>query len=396
MRVVGNSGRLQGVAATSLIRTYLSAHEGCLRPLWLLSSRSHRQILGGYRGRLPSGNLPCVFDIVHRLRHRILNAVHHVSERIQQMLKPDTVSLLAGAAKDAVRSRAHLVAENALLRHQLIILHRQVKRPELSNRDRLRLLLLARATPFRKQALLIVQPDTLLRWHRQLFRLVWRRKSRPETPQARITPETIALIKQMRSDNVTWGAERIRGELLKLGIKVSKRTVQCYLTPGTAPSTSPANQNWGTFLRNHADQIWSCDFTQTYNLIFAPLFVFVIIELSSRRIVHTAVTAHPTDAWVAQQLREATPWAEHPRFLIRDNDKEYGPHFAAVAAGSGREVIRTTHPGAQREFARRKVSCQPPSRVPRPHAHPQRASLVQGGQGVRRFLQSRPPSSGPP
>ena len=194
-------------------------------------------------------------NILHRLRSRILNAVRHGGERVKQMLKPDTVSLLAGAARDAVRSRAQLVAENALLRHQLIILQRQVKRPQLSNRDRLRLLLLARATPFWRQALLIVQPDTLLRWHRQLFRLVWRRKSKPKTPQTRITHETIALIKQMRTENVTWGAERIRGELLKLGIKLSKRTVQRYLPPETAPLTSPSNQNWGTFLRNHADQL---------------------------------------------------------------------------------------------------------------------------------------------
>ncbi len=282
-----------------------------------------------------------MFGFIHRLRSRILNAVRPVGERIQQMLKPDTVSLLAGAARDAVRSRAQLIAENALLRHQLIIVKRQVKHPQLSNRDRLRLLLLARATPFWKQALLIVQPDTLLRWHRQLFRLVWRRKSKPKTPPSRITPDIIALIRQMRTENITWGAERIRGELLKLGIRVSKRTIQRYLSPETAPATSPSNQNWGTFLRNHADQIWACDFTQTYNLFFAPLFVFVIIELSSRRIVHTAVTAHPTDAWVAQQLREATPWGEHPRFLIRDNDSKYGSHFTAVAAGSGIEILRT-------------------------------------------------------
>ncbi len=281
-----------------------------------------------------------MFNIVNRLRHRILNAVHHVGERIQQMLKPSTISLVAGAAKDAIRSRAHLVAGNAILRQQLIILQRHAKRPQLSNPYRIRLLLLARATPFWKQALHIVQPDTLLRWHRQLFRLVWRRKSKPKTPQSRITPETIALIRQMRMENVTWGAERIRGELRKLGINVSKRTVQRYLPPETAPSTSPSNQNRGTLLRNHAHQIWSCDFTQTYSLFFAPLFVFVII-VSSRRIVHTAVTAHPTDAWVAQQLREATPWGEHPRFLIRDNNNKYRPHFAAVAADSGVEIIRT-------------------------------------------------------
>ncbi len=146
---------------------------------------------------------------------------------------------------------------------------------------------------------------------------------------------------RLATENITWGAERIRGELLKLGIKVSKRTIQRYLPPETEPATSPSSQNWGTFLRNHADQIWSCDFTQVHTIFFAPLFVFVIIELSSRRIVHTAVTAHPTDAWVAQQLREATPWGEHPRFLIRDNDSKYGPHFTAVAVGSGIEVIRT-------------------------------------------------------
>ncbi len=274
-----------------------------------------------------------MFGFIHRLRSRILNAVRHVGERIQQMLKLDTVSLLAGATRDAVRSKAQLVAENSLLRQQLIVLQRHAKHPRLSNRDRLRLLLLARATPFWRQA--------LLRWHRQLFRLVWRRKSKPKIPQSRITPETIALIKQMRTEIITSGAERIRDELLKLGIKVSKRTIQHYLPSETAPSTSPSNQNWGTFLRNHADQIWACDFTQVYNLFFAPLFVFVIIELSSRRIVHTAVTAHPTDAWVAQQLREATPWGEHPRFLIRDNDSKYGPHFTAVAADSGIEVIRT-------------------------------------------------------
>ncbi len=282
-----------------------------------------------------------MLNILSRLRSKILNIAHQIGDRIQHSLKPDTVSLLAGAAEDAMRSKARLMAENALLRHQLIILQRQVEHPQLSNRDRLRLLLLARATPFWKQALLIVQPDTLLRWHRQLFRLLWRRKSKSKTPHTRITPETIALIKQMRTENITWGAERIRGELLKLGIKVSKRTVQRYLPPDTSPATSPSNQNWSTFLRNHAGQIWSCDFTQTHNLFFVPLFVFVIIELSSRRIVHTAVTAHPTDAWVAQQLREATPWGEHPRFLIRDNDSKYGTHFEAVAAGSGIEVIRT-------------------------------------------------------
>ncbi len=139
-----------------------------------------------------------MFNIVNRLRSKNLSVVRHVGERIQEMVKPNTVSLVAGAARDAIRSKTQLIAENALLRHQLIILQRQMKHPQLNNRNRLRLLLLARATPFWRQALLIVQPDTLLRWHCQLFRLVWRRKSKPKTPQTRITPDIIALIRQMR------------------------------------------------------------------------------------------------------------------------------------------------------------------------------------------------------
>ena len=199
-----------------------------------------------------------MFNIVSRLRSKIVSIAHQIGNRIQHSLRPRAGSLLVGMVQDAVRSKAQLIAANALLRHQLIILHRQVKRPELSDRDRLRLLLLARATPFWRQALLIVQPDTLLRWHRQLFRLVWRRKSKPKTPQTRITPKTIALIRQMRMENVTWGAERIRGELLKLGIKVSKRTIQRYLPPETAPSTSPSNQNWVLPLDVVGNSSWLC------------------------------------------------------------------------------------------------------------------------------------------
>ena len=158
-----------------------------------------------------------MFNNVHRLRPQIFKTnAQQIGDRIQRSLKPSTDLLVAGAVQDAIRSKAHGVAENALLRHQLIILQRHGKRPQISNRDRLRLLLLARATPFWKQALPIVQPDTLFRWHRQLFRLGWRRKSKPKTPQSRITPENIALIKK-----VTWGAERIRGELRKLDINGS-------------------------------------------------------------------------------------------------------------------------------------------------------------------------------
>jgi putative transposase len=153
-----------------------------------------------------------------------------------------------------------------------------------------------------------------------------------------LTDDLAALIKQMAEENRSWGAERIRGELLKLGVLVSKSTIQKYIYEVRKPG-SP-KQTWATFLRNHAREIWACDF-QTYDLFFQTLFVFVIIELGSRRLVRFGVTRNPTDAWLAQQLREATPFGQGPRFLIRDNDSKYGASFARVAAGTGIEVLRT-------------------------------------------------------
>jgi len=129
----------------------------------------------------------------------------------------------------------------------------------------------------------------------------------------------------------------IRGELLKLGIAVSKRTIQKYLK--RMPRLRPSGQTWTTFVRNHAEDIWGCDFVQTYDAFFRSVFVFVIIEVGSRRVIHFNVTRSPSDAWVAQQLREATPFGQQPRYLIRDNDRKYGEHFANVAAEI--EVLRT-------------------------------------------------------
>jgi transposase InsO family protein len=190
-----------------------------------------------------------------------------------------------------------------------------------------------------KDAVLIVKPETVLRWHRQGFQLFWKRKSRPTSCQPKIPLETIILIRELAANNRLWGAERIQGELLKLNIKVAKRTVQRYMRQ--VRPQAPQGQPWATFLQNHAHAIWACDFLHLHDLCFRPLFAFVITELGSRRIVHHGVTRSPTDAWVAQHLREATPFGATPQYLIRDNDAKYGPHFAAVAAGSGIEVLRT-------------------------------------------------------
>ncbi len=143
----------------------------------------------------------------------------------------------------------------------------------------------------------------------------------------------------MARDNRLWGAERIRGELLKLGIAVSKRTVQRYMRRACPPRRG--GQTWATFLRNHAADVWACDFLQVTDLWFRSLFAFVIVEHASRRVVHVGVTRHPTDAWVAQQLREATPFGTAPRFLIHDNDAKFGPQFAHVAATTGIEALHT-------------------------------------------------------
>jgi transposase InsO family protein len=143
----------------------------------------------------------------------------------------------------------------------------------------------------------------------------------------------------MARNNRLWGAERIRGELLKLAISLSKRTIQKYLR--RLRDTHPRGQSWATFLANHGDVIWSCDFLQTYDLLFRPLFLFFIVHLGSRRIVHIAATRNPSHDWATQQLRNATMDGTAPRFLIRDRDDKYGPTFDRVVESLGVRVIKT-------------------------------------------------------
>jgi putative transposase len=140
-------------------------------------------------------------------------------------------------------------------------------------------------------------------------------------------------------DNRLWGAERIHGELLKLGIKLSKRTIQKYMRQ--ARPTRSSGQAWSTFLHNHAHQMWAGDFLLIVDLFFRQFYAFFIVELGSRRVVHVGVTDSPTDAWVAQQLREATPFGEGPKYLIRDNDRKYGSQFAKIAAGANIKIFKT-------------------------------------------------------
>jgi putative transposase len=254
-------------------------------------------------------------------------------------LRPAAAAHLRGTAADLLRSKPDLLIENALLRHQLVVLRRSATRPVLTPADRTLLVLLAGRLRAWRQALLIIKPDTLLGWHRAGYRSFWKWRSRPRPGRPPLAESTIALIREMAAANPLWGAERIRGELLKLGLPVAKRTIQKYLRGAHRPR--PRGQTWSTFLRNQAKGIWACDFLHCTDLCFRSVFAFFIVEHATRRVVHLGVTRHPTDAWVAQQLREATPYGQRPKFLIRDNDAKFGPAFALLARASGIRILRT-------------------------------------------------------
>ncbi len=279
-----------------------------------------------------------ILTFITRLTRFCLQSLDH---RFVDLTKPSNTSLIMGTVTDLARSKSELVAENALLRQQLIILRRQVKRPACTKTDRMILVLLARVSLAWKQALFIVQPETLLRWHRQGFKLYWKDKARAASSKPKIPAETVALIKNMAVQNRLWGAERIRGELLKLGIHVSKRTIQKYMRHACSPRRR--GQTWATFLQNHAKDMWACDFLQVTDLFFRSLFAFFIIDLHSRKVIHVGVTRCPTDAWTAQQLREATAYGAGPKYLIRDNDRKFGLGFARVAKTSHIEILRTPY-----------------------------------------------------
>ena len=271
----------------------------------------------------------------------VRSAIALIESWLFYYLRPARTSPTLGTLGDLTRSRAELIAENALLRHQLVILRRQVKRPQLTKGDRVGLLFWASRLRHWKQALLIVQPETLLRWHREGFRLFWKLKSKAGRARPGLSQTTIDLIQRMASENPLWGAERIRGELLKVGVKVAKRSIQKYLR--AMPARPTPSQNWASFLKTHAADIFVCDFLQVVDVAFQQLYLFFIIELGTRRVVHVGVTREPTQAWVAQQWREATPYGQVPRFVIRDNDNKYGHEFDQTVEAHATKVIHTPY-----------------------------------------------------
>ena len=219
------------------------------------------------------------------------------------------------------KSKSRLEAENAALRHQLIVLRRKMRgRVQLTNSDRLFFVQLYRWFPSVLKAITIIQPKTLVRWHRAGFRCYWRWKSRSLGGRPRIGTDLRALIRQMSMENPLWGAPRIHGELLKLGFEVAQSSVAKYMDK----RRGPPSQGWHTFLRNHAPDIAAMDLFVVPTIGFDLFYALVIIRLDRRDLVWINVTTNPTAEWIARQITEAFPWEEAPQYLIRDRDHVYG------------------------------------------------------------------------
>ena len=232
-------------------------------------------------------------------------------------------------------SRATLAVENLALRQQLAVFQRSVRRPKLPKPDRVPWVWLSRLWQGWRSALLIVQPQRVIRWHRQGFRLCWGWKSRQKGGRPKIDPELRELIRRMSQENITWGAPRILSELRLLGYAVSESTVARYMIR----KPKPPSQTWRSFLKNHVGQIAATDFFTVPTVTFRVFHVFLVLRHQRRRVVHFNVTRNPTAQWAAQQIIEAFPYDKAPRFLLRDRDSIHGHHFWGRVQHMGIEEV---------------------------------------------------------
>ena len=252
------------------------------------------------------------------------------------------------------QTRAALQVEILALRHQLTVLKRSHHgRLRLDSPDRLLWIWLSRFWSGWRSALVIVKPETVISWHRKGFRLYWRWKSRNGDPgRPTIDLEVRKLIRRMSQTNPLWGAPRIHGELLKLGIELSQATVAKYMSR----QRKPPSQTWRAFLSNHVKQLVSTDFFVVPTVSVRVLYVFVVLAHHRRRPLRFNVTANPTSEWTAQQIVEAFPWDRVPRYLLRDRDSIYGESFRERVRGMGmREVLTTPRSPWQNPYVERLV-----------------------------------------
>jgi transposase InsO family protein len=233
--------------------------------------------------------------------------------------------------------RSLLVAENILLRQQLIIFKRSAKKPALKTSDRIIIAFIAKLYRNWKNALLIISPDTIIKWHRKGFRLYWNWKSRGKPGRTTIPEELKDLIRKMSSENPTWGAPRIRAELKLLGYTVALSTVTKYMNR----KEKPPSQTWRTFLKNHAGQIAGIDFFNVVTINFKVLYCFFVLGHGSRKILHFNVTTNPGQTWTKLQIKQAFPYDTAPKYLFHDRATIFDAEFESYLKTLNIEGVRT-------------------------------------------------------
>ena len=262
------------------------------------------------------------------------------------------LGILLRTFRSAVRTRRELALENLALRQQLAVWKARRPRPRVTEMDRIFWMVLSRVWENWRSSLQVVRPETVVRWHRRGFRLYWAWKSRRRSGRLMISTELRDLIRRMSCANPLWGAPRIHGELLKLGLTVSQATVSKYMVR----PRRPPSQAWRTFLKNHAEHLIALDFFTVPTATFRVLFVLVMLTHSRRRLVHFNVTEHPTAEWTARQLLEACGLEEAPRYLIRDRDQVYGERFSRQAKTLDiREAVIAPRSPWQNAYAERVI-----------------------------------------
>src|SRR5206468_4087919 len=240
------------------------------------------------------------------------------------------------------RGRPSLLLENLALRQQLVALKRRHPRPSLGLFDKLFWVIARWIWSAWKHSLILVTPETVVRWHRTGFRIYWRLVSRVRRPVGRRpTPKEVReLIFRMVAENPTWGAPRIHGELRMLGFELSERTISRWMK--RAPRDPDRAKRWLAFLRNHREAIAAMDFFTAPTITFGVLYCFFVISHDRRRILHVNVTKHPTSGWIIQQLREAFPFGSAPRYLIFDRDAKYGLELPGTLRSLNISPVRTS------------------------------------------------------
>ena len=262
------------------------------------------------------------------------------------------VGLCLGLLTRCLQSHRRLLLENLALRQQLAVLKRKHPRPRMGTVDKILWVFARRFWGAWKQSLVLVNPETVVRWHRAGFRLYWSliSKARKQVGRKQLSAEVRELIFRMVRENKTWGAPGIHGELLMLGFDVSERTISRWMK--RSPRDPQSAQRWRAFLANHREAIAAMDFFTVPTITFGVLYCFFVIRHDRRRILHFNVTKHPTSCWIIQQLREAFPFGAAPRFLIHDRDAKYGTEVPAAIRSLKINAVRTSFESPWQESTR--------------------------------------------